>query len=527
MNTSSIARLLIAVGLLLALSAPFTWFILGDDVTALVKLGLGVVAAAAGLFLNRGSGDVIARRRGVFFTTSTSGTVVVVLGLLVAVNFIAARRNKTWDITSKKVNSLAPQTTSALQGLKEKVTALSFADPKEPMYGAMEALLQRYRTEAPDRFEYAFKTPLKAPDLVQKYQLRQGQNAIVLTRGEGAAESHVTVPVPTEQELTNGLLKLSAVGEKKVYFLVGHGEWALEAAQGPEAGGSPPTESSISELKRDLTQDGYAPEALNLLGKSAIPDDASVVIIAGPRQALSQPEVDAVKKYLAEGGRLAFFADDKADSGLDKVLAEYGLQVDQGLVADTQFPVESPYDIPSLYYGNHEITRLLRSQPLNVEFIFTRGLTLLRDGVPSGVKSEPLVLSSPQAWVELTPDQDPQPSSGEKTGQIVIAAVSTRPVAPDVQKKRNDETRVIVFGDSTLLVDAYWGHQGNRNLVLNAVAWGSNQFQKVTIRPPDRDISVIDLDEKMRSRIRLIAVDLLPMTVLGLGLAIWLTRRNK
>jgi hypothetical protein len=143
------------------------------------------------------------------------------------------------------------------------------------------------------------------------------------------------------------------------------------------------------------------------------------------------------------------------------------------------------------------------------------------------VKAEPLVLTSPQAWEELTPDQNPSPSNGEKTGQIAIAAVSVKPVAADVKDKRNDEGRVVLFGDSTLLVDAYWGHEGNRNLVLNAVAWASNQFQKVTIRPPDRDISTIDLDTGGLARIRLFATDLLPLTVLGLGLTIWLTRRNK
>ena len=49
----------------------------------------------------------------------------------------------------------------------------------------------------------------------------------------------------------------------------------------------------------------------------------------------------------------------------------------------------------------------------------------------------------------------------------------------------------------------------------------------MTIRPPDRDISTIDLDADMLSRIRLVATDLLPLTWLVVGLAIWLTRRNK
>jgi hypothetical protein len=526
MNKSALGKLLFPVGLVLVFSALFTWFILAANTAALVKAGIGLVAVVLGSFLNRGNVDRTARGRSAFFVTSTAGLMAVVLVGLVAVNYIVAKRNKTWDITSKKVNSLAPQTTTALAGLKEKVTALAFAEPKDPIYPAMEALLQRYRSEAPDKLEFAFKSPMKSPDLVARYQLRQGQDAIILTRGEGAAESHVTVPVPTEQELTNGLLKLSAVGEKKVYFLVGHGEWALEGTREGDAPG-PRNDATILELHRDLTQEGYAPQTLNLLGKAEVPKDCSVLVVAGPKQGLTPPEADAIKRYLAEGGRLALFADEKVETGLDKVLADFGLQIDPGIVADTQFPVESPYSIPSLYYGTHEITRLLRSAPLNTEFITTRGISLLRDGVPPGVKAEPLVLTSPQAWEESTPDSNPAPTSGEKSGQIAIAAVSVKPVAGDVQDKRNDEGRVVLFGDSTLLVDAYWGHEGNRNLVLNAIAWASNQFQKVTIRPPDRDISTIDLDADMLSRIRLVATDLLPLTWLVVGLAIWLTRRNK
>ncbi|HYV45297.1 MAG TPA: Gldg family protein, partial [Myxococcaceae bacterium] len=289
----------------------------------------------------------------------------------------------------------------------------------------------------------------------------------------------------------------------------------------------PVNDSSILELNRDLTQDGYAPQQLNLLGKAEVPKDCSVLIVAGPKQAVTPPEVEAIKKYLAEGGRLALFVDEKVTTGLDKVLADFGLQVDPGLVADPNPQVESPYDVLSVFYGSHEITRLLRSAPLITQFFTTRGITLLRDGVPAGVKAEPLVLSSPEAWEETVPDQNPQPSNGEKTGQIAIAAVSVKPVSGDVKEKRNEEGRVVLFGDSTLLVDAYWGPDGNRNLVLNAIAWASNQFQKVTIRPPDRDISTIDLDEAKLSKISLVATDLLPMGLLIVGIAIWQTRRNK
>jgi ABC-type uncharacterized transport system involved in gliding motility auxiliary subunit len=307
--------------------------------------------------------------------------------------------------------------------------------------------------------------------------------------------------------------------------VTGHGEWPLEAEADPMGGGQR-GDASISELKRDLTQEGYAPEAINLAGKTEIPRDAAMVIIAGARQPLTAPEAEVVKKYLDEGGRLIVFAEAQAETGLDKLLAEYGIQVDPGIVADDQFAVESPYNVISLFYGNSEITQLLRSSQLNTQFITVRGLTLLKEGLAAGVKAEPLVLTSPAGWVETTPDQNPQRSDGEKSGQIPIAATSQRSTA-EAANKRSDEARLVVFGDSEILVDVFWGHEGNRNLVLNALAWTTNQVQKVTIRPPDRDISTIDVDKDMLGRIRLVSTDLLPLTLLGLGLAIWMRRRTK
>lgn len=529
MNKATVGKILGALGLVLLLSTPLTLLVSATSTPALVKLGVGVVMLAVFFLTNAGQLGQISTGRSAFFAGSTLGTLVAAVAVLAGANYIAVKKNKSWDITSKKIHSLSPQTVSTLKGLAQKVTATAFADPKDPPYEVMDQLLARYRSEAPDKLEYTFKSPKKAPDLVTKYGLRQGQNAIVLTRGEGASESHTTVNLPNgpelEQELTNGILKLTAGGETKAYLVTGHGEWPLEA-EADAADGRQRGEASISELKRDLTQEGYAPEAINLAGKTEIPRDAAMVIIAGPRQPLTAPEAEVLKKYLDEGGRLILFAEAAAETGLDKVLAEYGLQIDPGIVADDQFAVESPYNVISLFYGSNEITQLLKSSQLNTQFITARGLTLLKEGLASGVKAEPLVLTSPAGWIETNPDQNPQRSDGEKAGQIPIAAISQRPTA-DAANKRSDEARLAVFGDSEILVDVFWGHEGNRNLVLNTLAWSTNQVQKVTIRPPDRDISTIDVDKDMLGRIRLVATDLLPLTLLGLGLAIWLTRRNK
>jgi len=53
-----------------------------------------------------------------------------------------------------------------------------------------------------------------------------------------------------------------------------------------------------------------------LAQQGAVPDDASIVVVSGPRNDFFPPEIDALKKYLAKGGKLLMELDppDKADS---------------------------------------------------------------------------------------------------------------------------------------------------------------------------------------------------------------------
>jgi ABC-type uncharacterized transport system involved in gliding motility auxiliary subunit len=520
MRSAAIGKIAGAIGLLLFLSSSYTYFITtGSPWLAGGKAISGLVLIAAYLATNYKQFGQFASRKSTFFFVSTAVATVLVIAGLGAVNYVAAKKNKTWDLTRKKIYTLAPQTTSTLQGLGAPVQAIGFMASSHPDYGAWQDLLERYRGAAPEKFEYTFKDPRKHPDLAARYQLREGQSTVILTRGEGEQQAHAPVSVISEQELTNALIKLNGAGEQKVYFLAGHGEWLLEADPSER-------EPSVSELRASLAHEGYQAEPLNLAGQAEVPKDAALLVIAGAKSRISENEVAAIRRYLDEGGRVLYFAELGAEPGLDEPLAAYGVQVDPGVVADLQFAVGSPYVVLSLFYGEHEMTRMHRRQQLNLELPTTRGLSVVREGLADGVVAQPVVFSSPFAWVETTPNNRPEPNDGEKTGQIPLVVASTRNTAA-AENKRFDEARLVVFGDSELLVDANWGHEPNRNLVMNAFAWASTQAEKITIRPPDRDISTLDLDRATLARIRFLATDLLPVGLLGIGLAIWLTRRNK
>lgn len=528
MKAANIGKILGVFGLLLLLSSPFTLFLTaGSLALAATKAVAGAVLVGLYFTTNYKQLGQFASRRSSFFFASTALTALVTLGALVAVNYIAHKKNQRWDLTAGRLFTLSPQTLSTLKGLEEKVRAVAFVPPEHPAYEALHEALQRYHQEAPESFEYSFKDPRRHPDLAAKYELREGQTTVVLARGEGANESHTALHIISEQELTNALLKLSKGRDQKVYFVVGHGEWPLRAAT-PVPGQRSQRLTSLSELKQQLVQEGYSVGELNLAGGMTVPTDAALVALAGAKAPFTAPEVESLRRYLAVGGRLLHFAEAYGDPGpeLAGLLAEYGVEVDPGVVADAQFNSGSPYVILSLFYGNHEISRPLRQRQLNIEFPTARSLTVRHEGLAEGVKVESVLLTSPFGWVETTPTEQPRPSQGEKSGQLTLVTASTRDTS-GAQGKRFDEARLVVVGDSELLLDSRWGHEGNRNLVMNALGWATHQVEKITIRPPDRAASTLQLDAEMLHRIRFVSTDVLPLSLLGVGLAIWLSRRNK
>src|SRR5918993_1817886 len=66
------------------------------------------------------------QRRNARYAAIAGVSVVVVLGLLVAVNYLSARRNKRWDLTSNKQYSLSDQSIRLLKGLDSPVKVRVF-----------------------------------------------------------------------------------------------------------------------------------------------------------------------------------------------------------------------------------------------------------------------------------------------------------------------------------------------------------------------------------------------------------------
>ena len=273
------------------------------------------------------------------------------------------------------------------------------------------------------------------------------------------------------------------------------------------------------------------------------PQDASVVIVAGPRTDFFPQEVDALKKYLEKAGKLLLELDppDKADSApLTNLIAlahDWGVDVGNNVVVDVSGMgrlIGTDASVPvAANYPSHPITQ---------RFTFLTAFPLAREASPvsggvNGRTAQPVVESSARSWAEtdiktlLTSGQvSLDESKGDKKGPVVLAsavsaAAANAPAAKPGDDTPKPETRVVIFGDSDFAENGVLGVPGNKDLFMNTVGWLSQQENLISIRPKEADDRRVTLTATQQNNITILSLLLIPGLVFASGVYNWWRRR--
>ena len=466
-------------------------------------------------------------RRQARYGTLAASSVFIVLGILAAINYIGKQQNKRWDLTAAKQFSLSDQSRNVLQKLDAPLHMMVFAQNTE--FQPFRDRLQGYEyTSKQVTTEYI--DPDQQQTIARQNQVKQ-YGTIVITH-KGRTER---VTTNTEQDITNGIIKVVSGQQRKVYFTQGHGEKDPTSTERDGFGG-------IGEA---LKGENYTVEKTVLAQQAAVPDDASLVVVAGPKNDFFQPEIDALERYLDKQGKL-LLALDPPDTpsappltNLSALAHEWGADVGNDLVVDISgmgqlFGASEGMPVAANYPA-HAIT-----ERFNVMTVYplARSVTPVSGGV-NGHTAQPVVQTSQQSWAEANLkaifSRQPtkmDPAEGDKAGPVTIAAaVSAAATAPppDPAKPEPDapkpETRVVVFGDSDFASNAYLGFAGNRDLLMNTIGWLSQQENLISIRPKEPDDRRITLTASQQLGIRWFSLLVVPALVFGSGVYSWWRRR--
>jgi len=462
--------------------------------------------------------------------------------LLAVLGTIALSRNDLRiDVTEGNRRTLAPQTLRVLDLIEEPVEILSFyADVPQDLARFLD-LVDRYR-EAQPLITLRRVDPDRRPDLAQEYGVTANGTVVVAD-----GDLRVRMVDPDEAQLTASLVRLLSSEPPVVLFVTGHGEASLEDT-------SPGGWSEINSL---LLEQNFDVRLLATATVERIPENASVLVLAGPQSELSSRETDQITEFVLRGGSLLAMVEPFGAATVDSLLGEFGIGVDPGFVMDT-----SPEQANLTRGGDGRIALaigaasnhpIMRDFNFNALFPMATSLSVVQP-VPPGVRAQRLVQTQGQSWSERGSIEDNRggvtyDEAVDRPGPLALGyaveidlrrfhfesaelSASTATMfdlmgrAIDVRDSSAVDTlrvgdssfegglaeraRLVVVGDTSFSDNANLRVQGNLQLLLASILWLTEQEDRIALPPsPDRNDPVVFTPTTVRA-LRIVALGVVP-----------------
>lgn len=446
------------------------------------------------------------------YATYAATYVVVVLAILAAANVLANRYNKSYDATSNKRYSLSDQTVKIVKGLKQDATITYFDQAKS--WRQAKDQLDLYANLS-RKIHVKYVDPDKEPQVAREAGIRNYGTAVVqIGTNKNEAKSL------TEEGITGAFIRDLKNTARTVCFVTGSGEHLID-----ESG-----RDGYSQFKDLLAKEEYTAKSVNLLQKAEVPSDCTVLVVGGPSGDYVQPEVDAVKKYVEDGGRALFLLDPPLKVGRSQVadnnaltglLQSWGVTPDKDLILDLnpvgQMLGVGPQVALVTSYGSHAIVNEMKRSATG--FPLSRSLQIKNTDKSTVEKLFDSSGSSLATDNLDSPKIDPRDPKNKK-GPLTIAAAGSYSTG-----KENSQGRFVVVGSSAWLANSFLGFNGNSDLALNTMNWLSSDEDLISIRPKERDDRRITLTRAQFNWIRTTSQFVLPLIVVFAGVSVWWRRR--
>ena len=448
--------------------------------------------------------------------------VVLVLGILIFVGVLTNKHSIRYDVTAQKRYSLAPQTLKILEGLQQEVKAEAFFQEGSTKVQARD-LLDQY-AHASSKFKYEMVDPDRNPARAQAAGITRYDTLVVQVGDQNEKLNNLN-----EERLTNALVRLTRPGKKTIYFLTGHGERDLT-----DIG-----QDGYSEVQAKLEDQNYQVKPLLLMQEAGMPQDASVLVVAGPKKDPLPAELEAIGKYLHDGGKALFLIDPQTVPQMAEWLTRFNVLVGNNIIVDKMSRLfGADYLMPLVAtYTPHPVTA-----NFNMASFFPVARTVsVTEKKEEGVNVVPLAETSDQAWGETNLENMAKGTAEfnqeqDLAGPVPVAVVGTVKVAgapdegtpkPEDMDKTKNEGKFIVFGDSDFANNAYLNVQGNSDLFLSSVSWLAEEADLVAVRAKADTSQPLMLTALQAKLLFWLPVVLLPLVVLMIGVLVLTSRRRR
>lgn len=485
---------------------PFVWVLLGLAVACI----MGAVFKDIRFFIE------LSGQRTTKHGLNLGVLVIIVAALVVGVNFVGYRHVKKFDYTKEKLNSLSDQTKNILKTLDSDLVVRGFFAENQQQ-GMADAAKFKELTELYSSNSSKIKVTkvdlIKRPDQAKTHEVNASGTIIIEYKGKKNKFEDFS-----EQGFTNAIIKITRDKNKVIYFITGHGERDFES--GDVAG--------AQNFKKYLTDSSYEVKPLSFLEKSQIPDDAALVIIAGPKQAYFDNEIKALNDYLYKGGKLLLALDPGTKTNLGTLVRSWGLEFKNNYILDQLGQLVGAGGATAVginYSPSNEITKNFKQDMTVFHLASQLKVTQTK---PVGITIEEIVKSSPASFskAEIREGAVKFEEGKDEKGPLTIVAAVTGKLNEDAGKGAPQEFQALVVGDSDFLSNQLIDAQLNHDLALNSIAYLAKDKELLSIRPKESQGTMITISQTQSTLLYYGLVFVFPILIFVTGGSFWYRRRT-
>jgi len=518
------------LGLILTIAGFILQFVLPDiGIIGWGMIALGIILLTSSFIIEfRRVRSAMVSHRGKY-SASTTVLISVFIGIVLLVNAAGYNLYKAFDLTGVSQFTITSQTKDVLKNLDTPIDVICFFVPK--IKNVDESLTTYYDTArmyAPALLaEYSNYTrklnikiydPEERPDLAREYGLASEyhyQSVIFETELGRKFVSAVQIYAEGENAFTSAIMQVTGQKQRTVYFLTGHGEAnPLDAAN----------EAGYGNARKELRNNLFEVQALDLLTAGSVPEDCDLLVVAGPKTAMSESERNAIIDYLDRNGNAIFLTNPGSPTDIIEIADLWGFDVRNGTIIDPDSYAAPNKDTPAF----NRITNVFQFTSL-----YFPGMTAveIKEEIPQNMAPVPLLVTSQSAWMtdNFDPATEPKFDETKDYSQPETGMIAGLILRPDYDQETSTNTvtgpNIAVIGDSDFATNKHFYSGNNGEFFLRIV----NQFTS-GIEVTDLETKVLQtrkliLTPEKKNFLQVASLGLLPVSVLVIGFIVWWRRR--
>lgn len=517
---------------------------------------------------------------------ATSGlTIALAAGFLMLTCNVAKERDVREDVSYFKTSRPGPATINMTSSFKLPMRVLIFFPEVNEVADEVEAYFRQLNVETGGKVLVERHDRVASPGLAKELKVNV-DGTVVLMRGETPEEKETREkaeratkdktpdlkPLPASEKLTlpvefakarreklrefdgevqKALMKVLRA-KRVAYFSVGHGELNDPKSAGVRDNVDPGARSA--NFKQILQILNYEIKDWEGFGKP-VPDDATMLVVLGPRQPLLDEDLKSIAEYLDRGGALFIALDPKSEASLGVLEGRLGVKFDKTPITDDKNffiarrnPSDHRFAVTNQFSSHASVTTLSRAG-------VKAGIPLLEAGslVDADFMVEEGVTPPQRAYVirSMTSSFGDKPGptapqgnyvydkgSEERRRYNVVAAVEgvdrtddkkkkDEPPDPKDKGKKGSDMRAMVFADVDIFEDrALASFAPLQFVVRDAALWlgGEEELAGETVVEKDIHIEHTKSEDVVWFYLSLVGA---PVVILGFGLGGVMWRRRR